>query len=128
MATILIADDDPIVRLTASEFLEAAGHSVLQAADGQEALDMVAACHVDLLVVDMLMPNVDGLETIIALRKGGSAMPIIAISSGGRMDRSTLLRPAAVFGANAILSKPLLRDTFVLTVEETLTAGAARPI
>jgi CheY-like chemotaxis protein len=113
MATILIADDDPIVRLTASEFLEAAGHSVLQAADGREALDMVAACHVDLLVVDMLMPNVDGLETIIALRKGGSAMPIIAISSGGRMDRSTLLRPAAVFGANSILSKPLLRDTFV---------------
>lgn len=120
MAIILIADDDPIVRLTVSEFLEAAGHSVLEANDGQEALDMLATIQIDLLIVDMLMPNMDGLETILALRKAGSGVPIIAISSGGRMDRSTLLRPAAVFGANATLSKPLLRDVLVATVEATL--------
>lgn len=123
MAIVLIADDDPIVRLTVGEFLGAVGHSVLEAADGQEALDTIATVQIDLLVVDMLMPNMDGLETILALRKSGSTLPIIAISSGGRMDRSTLLRPAAVFGANATLSKPLLRDSLVSTVEATLAEG-----
>jgi CheY-like chemotaxis protein len=120
MAIVLIADDDPIVRLTVGEFLGAVGHSVLEAADGQEALDTIATVQIDLLVVDMLMPNMDGLETILAVRRSGSTLPIIAISSGGRMDRSTLLRPAAVFGANATLSKPLLRDLLVSTVEAIL--------
>lgn len=120
MAIVLIADDDPIVRLTVGEFLGAVGHSVLEAADGQEALDTIATVQIDLLVVDMLMPNMDGLETILAVRRSGSTLPIIAISSGGRMDRSTLLRPAAVFGANATLSKPLLRDSLVSTVEAIL--------
>ena len=123
MAIVLIADDDPIVRLTVGEFLGAVGHSVLEAADGQEALDTIATVQIDLLIVDMLMPNMDGLETILALRKSGSTLPIIAISSGGRMDRSTLLRPAAVFGANATLPKPLLRDSLVSTVEATLAEG-----
>lgn len=123
MAIVLIADDDPIVRLTVGEFLGAVGHSVLEAADGQEALDTIATVQIDLLVVDMLMPNMDGLETILAVRRSGSTLPIIAISSGGRMDRSTLLRPAAVFGANATLSKPLLRDSLVSTVEATLAEG-----
>jgi CheY-like chemotaxis protein len=121
MANILIADDDPILRLTVGEFLGAVGHTVLEAADGREALDLMAAAAVDLLIVDMLMPNVDGLETIMALRKAGSTIPIVAISSGGRMDRSILLRPAVVFGADVTLSKPLLRDTLVSTVEAALT-------
>ena len=121
MANILIADDDPILRLTVGEFLGAVGHTVLEAADGREALDLIAAAVVDLLIVDMLMPNVDGLETIMALRAAGSTIPIVAISSGGRMERSILLRPAVVFGADVTLSKPLLRDTLVSTVEAALT-------
>jgi len=121
MANILIADDDPILRLTVGEFLGAVGHTVLEAADGREALDLIAAAAVDLLIVDMLMPNVDGLETIMELRKAGSKIPIVAISSGGRMDRSILLRPAVLFGADVTLSKPLLRDTLVSTVEAALT-------
>jgi CheY-like chemotaxis protein len=121
MANILIADDDPILRLTVGEFLGAVGHTVLEAADGREALDLIAAAAVDLLIVDMLMPNVDGLETIMELRKAGSKIPIVAISSGGRMDRSILLRPAVLFGADVTLSKPLLRDTLVSTVEASLT-------
>jgi CheY-like chemotaxis protein len=121
MANILIADDDPILRLTVGEFLGAVGHTVLEAADGREAMDLIAAAAVDLLIVDMLMPNVDGLETIMELRKAGSKIPIVAISSGGRMDRSILLRPAVLFGADVTLSKPLLRDTLVSTVEASLT-------
>lgn len=113
MARILIADDDPILRMTVVEFLGAEGHDVIEAVDGREALDMLASAPFDLLIVDMLMPNVDGLEVIMQLRKSGVALPILAISSGGRMDRSTLLRPAQIFGANQILPKPLLRSALV---------------
>jgi CheY-like chemotaxis protein len=125
MARILIADDDPILRMTVVEHLQAEGHEVVEAVDGREALDRLTAEPVDLLIVDMLMPNVDGLEVIMQLRRSGSTLPILAISSGGRMDRSTLLRPAQIFGANRILPKPLLRDQLVETVRSLLSEGVA---
>lgn len=121
MAVILIADDDPILRATVKEYLEQIGHTVLEARDGEEALDQ-ASSDVDLLILDMLMPNKDGLETILELRGAGSALPILAISSGGKMDRSTLLRPATVFGANETMAKPLLRDALLAKVEGMLAS------
>lgn len=120
MATILIADDDPIVRATVVEFLGAAGHSVSEACDGQQALDHIARSCVDLLILDMLMPNKDGLETILELRRSGSRLPILAISSGGRMDIQSLLRPAMAFGATQVLAKPLRRPELMDVVESLL--------
>lgn len=120
MATILIADDDPIVRATVSEFLTGAGHTLLQARDGVEALEEIDRADIDLLIIDMLMPNKDGLETILELRKADRAMPILAISSGGRMDVQSLLRPAVAFGATEVLAKPLRESELVAVVEGLL--------
>lgn len=127
MARILIADDDPILRMTVVDYLEAEGHEVIEAADGREALDRLAEGPFDLLIVDMLMPNVDGLEVIMQLRRSGATLPILAISSGGRMDRSTLLRPAQIFGANETLPKPLMRSALVSAAQSLLfkDAGSA---
>ena len=119
MANILIADDDPIVRATAVEFLSAAGHTVIEACDGVEAMALIANARIDLFIVDMLMPNKDGLEAILELRAAGSKVPILAISSGGKMDIDSLLRPAAAFGATSVLPKPL-RETSLLAVVERL--------
>jgi CheY-like chemotaxis protein len=120
MATILIADDDPIVRATVSEFLTGAGHTLLEARDGVEALEQIERAAVDLLIIDMLMPNKDGLETILELRRADQAMPILAISSGGRMDVQSLLRPAVAFGATEVLAKPLRERELVAVVDELL--------
>ncbi|WP_029416668.1 response regulator transcription factor [Brevundimonas bacteroides] len=122
MAVILIADDDPIVRATLSEYLGQAGHAVIEAADGDQALSKLDQT-VDLLILDMLMPNKDGLETILQLRRSGNTIPILAVSSGGKMDRSTLLRPAEVFGANASMPKPILRAALLTKVTELLSEG-----
>lgn len=122
-STILIADDDPTVRTIAAELLLAEGHQVLFAEDGDEALQIIASQPVDLVVLDMLMPNKDGLETIIELRRRQSEVRILAISSGGSMDIDSLLKPALAFGADRVMPKPLRISIFASTVAEMLLAS-----
>lgn len=125
MAVILIVDDDPTVRAIAGELLSESGHSVMEARDGEEALRIVDAVAVDLVVLDMLMPNKDGLETIIDLRRRTPAVRILAISSGGRMGSDGLLRIASAFGADETLVKPLRAATFAATVDRLLASPPA---
>lgn len=119
--TILITDDDPTLRAIGAELLAADGYRVLQAEDGDEALRLVETEHVDLIVLDMLMPNKDGLETIIELRRRGSGVRVLAISSGGSMDVDSLFKPALAFGADRVMSKPLRISTFAATIAEMLS-------
>ena len=126
MSALLIGDDVPSIRLIATELLRSSDHAVLQAADGNEAIKIVAAVPIDLVVLDMLMPHKDGLETILALRESHPHIRIVAISSGGRADPTGYLQTAMLFGADATLVKPLCLATFVSTVEEVLSRSDAR--
>lgn len=74
----------PTVRLIASELLRGDAHAIVEAEDGEEALKVVTAMAVDLVALDLLMPNKDGLETIVELRKRLPGIRILAISSGAR--------------------------------------------
>ena len=121
MANILIVDDDPTIQLIAGELLKAEGHAVVHAGDGVEALKALIAIPADLVVLDMLMPNMDGLETIIEMRKSHPGVKILAISSGGPMGPHDLLRTAKLFGADDTLVKPLTFSTFGATVERLLS-------
>lgn len=122
MARIILADDDPILGAIAGEWLSKAGHDVTVASNGTEALRALGADRFDLLIVDMLMPDTDGLEVILQLRRTDQELPILAISSGGRMDVSSLLRPAMAFGATATMSKPLVQAKFMAKVTELIPA------
>ena len=123
--TVLIADDDPTLRAIAAELLSGEGYRVLEAEDGNEALRAVEAETVDLIVLDMLMPNKDGIETIIELKRRRSSVRILAISSGGSMDVDSLLKPALAFGADRVMSKPLRISTFATTIAEMLSEPAS---
>lgn len=127
--TVLIADDDPTLRAIGAELLSGEGYRVLEAEDGDEALRIVEAEAVDLIVLDMLMPNKDGIETIIELKRRQSGVRILAISSGGSMDVDSLLKPALAFGADRVMSKPLRISTFATTIAEMLaeTTAASSP-
>jgi CheY-like chemotaxis protein len=120
MANILVVDDDPTVRMIANEILTTAGHQVSEAGDGDEALQKVAATPFDLVVLDMLMPNKDGLETIAELRGRRPRMRVLAISSGGRMEAGQLLRMALVFGADETMAKPLRSEALTEAVSRLL--------
>ena len=120
MAVIVVVDDDPTIQMIAAELLRQGDHAVVAASDGDEALRILAAMKVDLVVMDMLMPNKDGLETIIEARGLYPDLRILAISSGGRVGVGDLLRMARLFGANETYVKPLRLETFAATIDRML--------
>ena len=120
MAVIVVVDDDPTIQMIAAELLREGNHAVVAAADGDEALRVLAAMKVDLVVMDMLMPNKDGLETIIEARNLYPDLRILSISSGGRVGVGDLLRMARLFGADDTYVKPLRLDTFATTIDRML--------
>ena len=83
-ATVLLAEDDPDVRSLVRHVLEADGHRVIAATDGQEALERCATCSPDLLVLDVMMPRLTGFEVLARLRAmGGEAarVPVLVLSA-----------------------------------------------
>ncbi|HEY3800065.1 MAG TPA: response regulator [Caulobacteraceae bacterium] len=115
MALVLVVDDDPVFREIATEMLRQAGYQVRQAENGRVATERAMPAAPDLAVVDMLMPERDGIETIGDLKTRWPGVRIIAVSSGGRgaLDAGVLLRAAKALGADAALEKPLNHDTFL---------------
>jgi CheY-like chemotaxis protein len=126
MAAILIVDDDPSVRMIATEMLRGTGHAIVEAEDGVEALGLMEHIPIDLLVLDMLMPNMDGIETIRAVRRKHPEARVLAISSGGRSDAEGYLKLALAFGADAVMEKPLRLVSFASVIELLLKQRAVR--
>jgi CheY-like chemotaxis protein len=122
MANILVIDDDPLFREIAEQMLAQAGHAVILAADGAKAALLPAEPAPDLAVVDMLMPERDGIETIGDLRARWPEIKMIAVSAGARgLQPDLLLRAAKALGADATAVKPLEREAFLGLVRDLLS-------
>jgi CheY-like chemotaxis protein len=107
MARILVLEDDSATRTIVKETLIAGGHEVLEAADGRAGLRVFGANRVDLVVTDILMPDMDGVELVRTIRAYGSPVRIIAVSGGSDAhDPGDLLTTAVRVGADAALPKP----------------------
>lgn len=120
MSHILIVDDEPQVRLMLSLCLEQAGYEVSQAEDGAEALQISARKPVDLIILDLLMPGQEGLETLIALRKSQERPRVIAISGGARSAAGDFLPAALKLGADRALKKPFRNEVLIEAIQELL--------
>jgi len=123
MACILIIDDEDDLRRSMRDALEEAGHDVLEAENGARALDLLERKSADLIVTDIMMPETDGIEVVISLRRENPDLPIIAISGGGRMGSTNYLILAEKLGANQILRKPFRRLQLVGAVRDCLAAA-----
>lgn len=111
---ILLADDEPSIRLTASDALEEAGHHVTVASDGKEALDLVAAETFDLVVTDIRMPRADGLMVFEAARAKNPSTDVILMTAHAAVtDAVTAMKQ----GAYDYLTKPFDMDELVLRAE-----------
>jgi CheY-like chemotaxis protein len=119
MAKILIVDDEETDRVGLAAVLEQAGHTVLTASDGDEALEIFLAQRVRLVVTDMVMPGRDGLSLISALKSVDPGAEIIAISGKSRVQ----LEASKFFGARTVLTKPIDPVDFVAVVEEIVGSG-----
>ena len=115
MAKILIVDDEPDILHLLTRILERFGHTVHQAPDGRTALRMYAGNPADVVITDILMPEMDGLEFLTRVREAFPEARIIALSGGGLIAKEEVLRDAVRLGAVGILKKPF-------TVEQCLEA------
>lgn len=107
MSKILLVDDQPDVLATLARALERLGHQVVQANDGRQALRALRAEPCDLVMTDINMPEMDGIELIMALRSERRGIPIIAMSGGGKLPKELLLSSAGALGAVYTLEKPV---------------------
>jgi CheY-like chemotaxis protein len=120
MSKILVIDDEPLLAKTLSLILGKAGYTVVTAENGKIGLEMFASEQPDLVITDIIMPVMEGLEAIQALRAQSPNIPIIAVSGGGRTKNLEFLRIAEKLGANAALGKPFTKEQLLTTVAKCL--------
>jgi len=97
-------------------------HRVTEAGDGREAVKAYQAGRVDLVLLDMVMPEMDGVETLVALRRMDPRARVLAVSGGGSVDPSIYLDVARALGATQTLAKPFEAEDFLRAVESALKA------
>src|SRR5262245_40221210 len=131
MQQILVIDDDKSVRTAIKIVLEQHGYEVSVAEDGYSGLAAVETRLYDLIVVDIFMPGMDGLETIRMIRQNTPLVPIVAISGFLRRDCSVptpdFLTMATKLGANGTLHKPFRPHDLINAVQTCLAQGLRMP-
>jgi CheY-like chemotaxis protein len=120
--TVLVADDNEVAQRLCRRVLEKAGHRVLTASDGQEAVNIALAQAPDMIFMDVAMPGMDGLEAMRVIREQKPGM-VIVIASAHSMagDRERFLEA----GANDVLSKPFRINDLTSAVEKLVGGGHA---
>ena len=119
MAHILIVEDNPVVRMLLEAHLEAASHTVMAAANGDEALQLAAAVKPDLVISDLDMPGLDGFGLLKALRADSALADLPVIFLTGHDDPDTF-RKSAVSGVNDFVNKPINRDVLLRAIGNCL--------
>jgi DNA-binding NtrC family response regulator len=121
MARILVVDDDALVRETIALALQAAGHSVVEASDGRIALQILSREPIDLVISDILMPEIDGIGLILAIQKQHPTMRVICMSGGDRTGQIDYLELAAKLGAQMVLAKPFTPKQLLAAVATAIS-------
>ena len=122
MTTILVVDDDLLVLAALRDLLESEGYAVLTASSGRTGLKLYQERDPDLVVTDILMPEMDGIETINEIRGLAPTQSIIAISGGGRVENRNLLQSVGDLLNVPAIAKPIRREQFLKSVADALAA------
>lgn len=122
MERILVIDDDTQIREMLREILEREGYEVEAAENGKDALAIQQADPCDVIITDLIMPEQDGVETIMEFMQRDPTVKIIAISGGGRIGPRDYLEMAEALGAKKTFYKPFKRQEMLAAVKELLAA------
>ena len=122
MARILIIDDSSFQRRIISSLLEGSGHSILAATNGREGLDTAVRENPDLIITDLLMPDLDGFAFLREVKTAGIVTPVLILTSD--IQTSTKDRCLAL-GAAGVMNKPVKKESLSEKVKQVLCTGKA---
>jgi CheY-like chemotaxis protein len=126
--SVLIVDDDASIRLLLTTFLRRSGFQLRQARNGREALAEMRASHIDVVVMDLLMPDVSGWE-VLRVRAADPALreiPVIVLTA---MNRAQVVVDVAGKGVSDVVGKPFDLDILLMAINASLDlAGVPTPI
>lgn len=117
-ARVLVCDDDDLIRFSLCTQLKEASYEVVEAVNGTEALTLIERTEPQCVVLDLMMPGLDGLGVLSALRQGGNDVPVIVVTATGGVDSAIT---ATRLGATAYLQKPFDPRELLLAVERALS-------
>lgn len=120
MPSVLIIDDDAAIRSMMSQILSSAGYQVSPAADGKAGINLYRENPTDLIITDLVMPEKDGIELIMELRREFPQAKIMAMSGGSQYGNMDYLKTAKILGAIRVLDKPFEIDTLLQIVNELI--------
>jgi DNA-binding response OmpR family regulator len=118
---ILLIDDDLVVRTAMVQFLADLGYQVVVADDGERGLRLFRSEKPDLVITDIIMPEKEGIQTIVEMRREQPSTKIIAVSGGGRIGNADFLKVARSMGANDVIAKPVDPDDFAARIKRCLS-------
>ena len=118
---VLVADDEPKMRRVLEIALQKMGHQVAVAGNGREAADIVAAGGIDLVITDLRMHEMNGIELLAHLRKFDWDMPVIVITAHGTIETAV---EAMKHGASDYLLRPFDLETLELAIDRVLKGAA----
>ena len=117
--TILVVDDERLIRWTLKERLSRDGYTVLEAGDGEEAESALSTSEVDLVLLDLKLPDIDGITLLARIRQEAQPPEVIMMTAHGSAESA---EEARSLGAAHFIGKPFDLEKFVGLVEETLAA------
>ncbi len=117
METILVVDDEPNYRIILEELLEDEGFEVLTASDGKKALEIAQETDIDLIVTDMQMPGMNGVELLAEAKKRWPDIPVIMVTAFGEVDKAVSAMQAGAFN---FLSKPFKNDELIANINKAI--------
>jgi CheY-like chemotaxis protein len=120
---ILVIDDDPLVLYTLSRILERNGCEVVTATDGGRAMAIFRDERPDVVITDLIMPEQEGIETIMMIRQERPEVGVIAISGGARTRNFDYLRMAGSLGATEIIRKPFEAEELLSRLDRLRAAS-----
>ncbi len=120
MVCVLVVDDEHSVRSLLRRKLESMGHQVLDARDGREALRILEGQRPDIAMIDVLMPEMDGIEVIMEFKRNAYHFPIIAMPAQGTAKSSWYGDIARMFGAHDVLEKPFTPNEVEAVVDKII--------
>lgn len=126
MATVLLVDDEPLLRSVLCEYLKFAGHDVIEAKDGDEALGRLETAHVDVVVSDVLMPGMDGLALCGALRSDEQTRNLPFVFVTARSVDEALQAEMDRIGDGSVL-KPFEPQTLLEAIQRAIHKRALTP-